>query len=160
MRFGNDGHHGWNRAENCEDCPEERGIMARSTTRRIMKVRQRWTFLVALGLITLGVCIAAAADGGPDYFAVTGVAAGDSLNIREKPSTESKKVGEIPHHGRRIQNLGCIGCPSFAEWQKMTPAELKRARQHYWCKVRYRGIEGWVAGRFLKEDSAPYPPLE
>lgn len=93
----------------------------------------------------------ATADG-PDYYAVTGVAADDVLNMRAKPSPAAAKVGEIPHDGRGIQNLGCQGGPSFAEWQQMSPAEREAAAKKRWCRVRYKGIEGWVAGWFLEED--------
>ena len=96
----------------------------------------------------------ATADG-PDYYAVTGVAADDVLNIRAKPSPKGEKVGEIPHDGRGIRNLGCQGGPTFAEWEKMSEAQRKRARRQRWCRIRYEGVEGWVAGWFLTEDSGP-----
>lgn len=96
----------------------------------------------------------ATADG-PDYFAVTGVAANDVLNIRAKPSPKGEKVGEIPHDGRGIQNLGCQGGPTFAEWEKLSKTERKRAGRQRWCRIRYEGFEGWVAGWFLTEDSGP-----
>ncbi len=110
---------------------------------------------VALGLALLGVCAGAKADGGPDYYAVTGVAADGVLNIRAEPSAGSRKIGEIPHDARGLRNLGCTGGPSFAEWLRMSEAERKRAGRNRWCKVRYRGIVGWVAGRYLMEDSNP-----
>jgi uncharacterized protein YraI len=37
----------------------------------------------------------------------------------------------------------------------MTEAECKRAGRNSWCKVRYQGIAGWVAGRYLMEDNNP-----
>ena len=97
----------------------------------------------------------ATADG-PDYYAVTGVAADDVLNIRAKPSPKGEKVGEIPHVA--IQNLGCQGGPTFAEWEKLSEAERQRARRQRWCRIRYEGVEGWVAGWFLTEGSGP--PVE
>lgn len=98
--------------------------------------------------------VQATADG-PDYFAVTGVAAADVLNIRVEPSARSAKIGEIPHDGRGVQNLGCQGGPTFAEWQRMTPTERERAGRQRWCKIRYGSVEGWGAGRYLTEESAP-----
>lgn len=96
----------------------------------------------------------ATADG-PDYFAVRGVAAGSVLNIRAAPSTSSAKLGTIRHDARRLQNLGCQGGPTYAEWERMSAADRSRARFQRWCKVRYQGIEGWVAGWLLTEDGAP-----
>jgi len=126
-----------------------------SGTRRVLMSRNVWVILVVLGLVLQNLCTVATADGGPDYYAVTGVAANGVLNIRAEPSVESRKVGEIPHDARALQNLGCTGGPSFAEWLKMTEAERKQAGRNRWCKVRYRGIVGWVAGRYLMEDSNP-----
>jgi hypothetical protein len=113
-----------------------------------------------LGLALLDVCAVATADGGPDYYAVTGVAADGVLNIRAEPSAGSRKIGEIPHDARGLQNLGCTGGPSFAEWLKMSEAERKRAGRDRWCRVRYQGIVGWVAGRYLMEDSNAPAVLE
>lgn len=117
--------------------------------------RNAWAIAVVLGLALLGVCAGAAADGGPDCYAVTGVAADSVLNIREEASAGSRKIGEIPHDARGLQNLGCTGVPSFAEWLKMSEAERKRAGRDRWCRVRYGNIAGWVAGRYLMEDSNP-----
>lgn len=97
---------------------------------------------------------------GPDYYAVSGVAGGDVLNIRARPSANAAKIGEIPHDGRGIQNLGCQGGPTFAEWQTMSKSEREQAGRQRWCKIRYRGVDGWVAGRFLTEDSNPSPEPE
>lgn len=117
--------------------------------------RNVWLILVLLGLVLQVVCTIATADGGPDYYAVTGVAANGVLNIRAEPSAKSRKIGEIPHDARGLQNLGCTGGPSFAEWLEMTENERQRAGRNRWCKVRYRGKVGWVAGRYLMEDSNP-----
>jgi hypothetical protein len=125
-----------------------------------MMSRKVWVIVVVFGLVLQYVCTAATADGGPDYYAVTGVAANSVLNIRAEPSAQSRKVGEIPHDARGLQNLGCVGGPTFAEWLKMTEAERKRAARNRWCRVRYRGIVGWVAGRYLKEDINPPTKLE
>ena len=91
---------------------------------------------------------------GPDYYAVTGVATDDVLNIRAGPSAASAKIGQIPPDGRHLRNLGCRGGPSFAQWQRMDEAQRRRAARQRWCKISYQGIEGWVAGRFVKEDGA------
>lgn len=102
-------------------------------------LRNVWVILFVLGLVLQTICTLAAADGGPDYYAVTGVAANGVLSIRAEPSAESRKVGEIPYDARGLQNLGCTGGPNFAEWLKMTVTERKRAGRNRWCKVHYRG---------------------
>ena len=128
--------------------------------RRVVKPGNVWAVLVVLGLALLVVCAGATADGGPDYYAVTDFAADGVLNIRAEPSAGSRKIGEIPHDARGLQNLGCTGVPSFAEWLKMSEAERRRAGRDRWCRVRYQGIVGWVAGRYLMEDGNPPTTLE
>lgn len=128
--------------------------------RRVVKPGNVWAVSVVLGVGLLVVCAIATADGGPDFYAVTGIAADGGLNIRAEPSARSRKIGEIPHDARGLQNLGCTGGPSFAEWLKMSEAERKRAGRDRWCRVRYQGILGWVAGRYLMEDSNPPAVLE
>ena len=103
--------------------------------------------------------VAHATADGPDYYAVTDVAADDVLNLRAGPSEDAKKIGQIAHDARGLQNLGCQGLPSYEEWERMSGKERQASRKHYWCKVRYQGVEGWVAGRFLREDSG-VPALE
>ncbi len=117
---------------------------------------KHWFFvlIVTMGLAVVGSRDAPATADGPDTFAVTGVAVNDVLNIRAEPSAGSARIGAIAPDGRGIRNLGCQGGPTFTEWQAMTEAERERAARNRWCRVRYGGIEGWVAGRFLTEDSA------
>jgi len=113
--------------------------------------------IVLAALITLasgGTPVFAVADG-PDFYAVTGVDAGDTLLLRAGPSPYAERIGQIPHDAHGLQNLGCRGLPTFAEWERMTERQRGESRKDYWCKVRYEGVEGWVAGRFLREDSAP-----
>ncbi|MGA7981594.1 MAG: SH3 domain-containing protein [Chromatiaceae bacterium] len=90
---------------------------------------------------------------GPDFFAVTGVVRGDVLNIREEPDAHASKLGEIPPDGTCVRNLGCKGGLSFQEFTELSPAEQERRLKQNprWCKVEYRGITGWVAGRYLRE---------
>lgn len=73
---------------------------------------------------------------GPDFYVVTGLAAGDSLNVRSQPSTQSTILGRLSA-GARVRNLGC-----------------KQAGQSRWCKVQTTGaveLTGWVSGRYLRE---------
>jgi len=95
---------------------------------------------------------------GPDVFRVTGVAADDVLNIRLEPDPGAPKIGEIPPNGDGIRNLGCQGGLSFAEWQAATPEQRAAAQRARWCRIAYGGVQGWVAGRFLAEGTAPAEP--
>lgn len=111
-----------------------------------------WALAAILACVVPG--MARADADGPDYYAVTGVAADDVLNVRAGPSAASAKIGEIPPDGRHLRNLGCQGAPSFAQWQAMAEADRRQAARQRWCKIRYQGIEGWVAARFVREEGA------
>jgi hypothetical protein len=74
----------------------------------------RQAAIVALLVAASWMPTAHATADGPDFYAVTDVAADDVL---------------------------------------MTGKQREASRKHYWCKVRYQGVDGWVAGRFLREDS-------
>lgn len=75
--------------------------------------------------------------GGPDFWAVTGLSAGDSLNLRAGPSTADRVTGRLAE-GEIIRNLGC----------RMTG-------QQRWCQVDSSAGVGWVSGRYLRESAAP-----
>jgi hypothetical protein len=101
----------------------------------------------------------ATADG-PDYFAVIDVASDAALSLRAEPSVTAEEVGRIAHDARGLRNLGCRGLPSLAEWERMSGAERAQSRDAHWCRVRYRGLEGWLPGRFLVEDAPLLEPSE
>jgi hypothetical protein len=101
----------------------------------------------------LGSVSVVAADGGPDFFAVTGLGPQDVLVLMSSPSAKASELGYIPHHARGLQNMGCQGSPSYSAWAKMTASQREKSRKQAWCKVRWQGAEGWVAARFLREDS-------
>ncbi|MFO1429133.1 MAG: SH3 domain-containing protein [Candidatus Competibacteraceae bacterium] len=103
--------------------------------------------------LTLGAGAVSADADGPDFYQVAGVTVNDTLKIRAKPDPRAAKVGEIPHDGTCIRNLGCQGGLSFQEFTTLSPAEqTKRLKRNpRWCKVEYQGITGWVAGRYLRE---------
>jgi uncharacterized protein YraI len=79
--------------------------------------------------------------GGPDWFAVQNVPAGDRLNIRSGPSTGDTIVGRADN-GMRLRNLGC-----------------RSQGQARWCQVETSdgSIRGWVNARFIGEGSLPQP---
>jgi len=76
--------------------------------------------------------------GGPDYWEVAGVPAGDTLNVRSDPSTSGRVILELDN-GAVLRNMGC----------KITGSTR-------WCQVQLTGDSdavGWVAGRYLREAS-------
>jgi len=109
--------------------------------------------IVAGLAISLGTGTASADADGPDFYRVRNVAANDVLNIRVKPNPRARIVGAIPPDGACIRNLGCQGGLTFQEFTELSPAARKKRERENprWCKVEYRGVTGWVAGRYLGE---------
>jgi len=104
-------------------------------------------------IITLYASIAFPVADGPDYWQVHGVKSDDVLNIRSEANAKSEKVGEIPPDGQCIKNLNCVGGLTFDEFTKLSEAEKEKIKKERprWCYIEYKGIKGWVAGRFLRE---------
>jgi hypothetical protein len=107
--------------------------------------------LVALAAAPALAQTPAAADG-PDFWAVTGVRPDDALNMRVAPSADSKLIARIPFNARGLKSHGCPNHVTFEQWKRMTEAQRDWAARSRWCQVEYKGLKGWVAGRFLKED--------
>lgn len=75
-------------------------------------------------------------DGGPDFYVVRGLSAGDTLNVRTRPSTQGEVIARLAQ-GARVRNLGC-----------------ETSGQTRWCKIQTTGgveVTGWVNGRYLRE---------
>ena len=110
--------------------------------------------LVVACLVTHSGQALAEADG-PDYYRVVNVAENDVLNIRAQPTAQAPKIGEIPAGADCVRNLGCRGGLTLHEFSTLSEAQkAERLRQNpRWCQVEYRGISGWVAGRYLAEGS-------
>jgi hypothetical protein len=107
-----------------------------------------------LALLALGAAAARAADE-PHLWAVTGVAANDVLHMRDVPSADSRSLATIPPNGRGLKHLGCRRSQApFEQWARMSPKRRAEALTE-WCRVEYRGQQGWVAGRYLKKDAGP-----
>jgi len=94
--------------------------------------------------------------GGPDHWAVSGIKQNGTLAIHVKPNARSPLAGSAPYDARGLQNLGCKGTPSLSDWLKLHGAARREAGKNRWCHVRYRGIEGWVRGKYLVEDGGPF----
>ncbi len=75
--------------------------------------------------------------GGPDFWVVSGLKAGDTLNLRSGPSARDAVLGRLPQ-GEIVRNMGC----------RMT-------NQSRWCQIEAEIGTGWVAGRYLRESAAP-----
>lgn len=113
--------------------------------------------LAGLALAALAPAAALAEADGPDAWDVTGVPAGDTLNLRAGPGARQPPLAQIPRDATGLRNLGCSGGPSFAEYMAMGKRERARANATRWCKVEYGGRSGWVAARFLRESADPQP---
>lgn len=111
-------------------------------------------FASILGCAAIFVSAQARADAdGPDYYDVRGVRAGSALRLRAEPDSGAAILARIPSDGVCLQNRGCVGGLTFEEFTSLPEdarREIERTRPR-WCKVRYSGVEGWVAGRFVRE---------
>lgn len=113
----------------------------------------RITFLAAVLLALLAGQALGEADG-PDFYKVRDVSADDTLAIREEPRADAARLGKIPPDGNCIRNLGCQGGLTFQEFTTLAKEQQARRIKENprWCRIEYRGIIGWVAGRYLAED--------
>ena len=76
-----------------------------------------------------------AGGGGEDFLVVSGLAAGDTLNVRSQPSTQGTVIARLSQ-GARVQNLGC-----------------RQSGSSEWCRIQTTGgvvVTGWVNGRYLR----------
>jgi uncharacterized protein YraI len=73
--------------------------------------------------------------GGSDILVVTGLAAGDTLNVRSGPSTQNAIIARLAE-GAKVRNRGC-----------------EQSGQTRWCRVTTIGgveVTGWVNARYLR----------
>jgi hypothetical protein len=102
----------------------------------------RYTLSIALGQKSStsekGPDFADGLTGGPDYWEVAGVAAGDALNMRSKPRPGGAFITRLSN-GAVLRNLGC-----------------KNTHGQRWCRVEGPSAKrGWVNGRYLRESGGP-----
>ncbi|MEX5729173.1 heat shock protein HslJ [Rhodovulum iodosum] len=116
----------------------------------------RLSLIAALLLLALPAW--ANADG-PDFFRVPGQASDQALSMHAGPSGGDRQLGRIPAGTDHLRNLGCIDGMSDAERAVATGAEKRAALLRRWCKIRYRGVDGWVfAGALVEGSPPPAPP--
>jgi len=106
-------------------------------------------FVVVLGCVSAA-SVFATADG-PDYYRIAHVTINNVLNMRASPDTSGGIIGAIPYNADGVVNFGCVGGPSFAEYEAATMAERAAMQKARWCRVGYDRTIGWVAGWFLAE---------
>ena len=110
--------------------------------------------LFFLWVILTGGHTYAGADG-PDYWRVHGVDSDDVLNIRSEAKPTSDIIGEIPPDAQCIRNLRCIGGLTLDEFTTLSEAQKEKIKKERprWCQIKFQGITGWVAGRYLRESA-------
>jgi hypothetical protein len=80
--------------------------------------------------------------GGPDFWEVSGLAAGKNVNLREEASRRAAVIEKLDA-GTILRNKGC-----------------KMEAKERWCRVELPetpGVGGWVRGEFLREASVAAP---
>lgn len=108
-------------------------------------------------ILLAGNGLRAADEEPPAFWAVTGVGSDDVLYMRDVPSADSRSLARIPYDAHGLKHLGCRRNQlSLQQFMKMS-ADERRDAQTLWCRVEYRGQQGWVAGRFLKPDGGTAP---
>ena len=103
------------------------------------------SIMIALALITFP--ISAQATTGPGCLRVVNVAAGDALNVRAKPSAQSRIVISIPANNYGLLALKGECGPKTIPWGQR------------WCPISYSyedGIlHGFVKARFVRDQECP-----
>lgn len=114
-------------------------------------------FLVTVVLVLAATVRVAYSEGGQKFWSVTGVQADDVLHLRDLPSADSKSLAGIPANANGLEHLGCLRRQlPIDDYMNMSEIERKYART-LWCRVRFKSIEGWVAGRYLKDKNGVRP---
>ena len=93
--------------------------------------------------------------GGPNTARVTGVPAGDFLNVRSGAGTNFGVVGQLAN-GDRVRNLGCqsLGNSSWCQIEMMTDM-----RERGWVNARYLDLAGAAGNRPSRPPQASAPGM-
>ena len=103
-----------------------------------MRYTRPWLLL----LLALSTINTQAADN-DTHYAITGVAQGDTLNIRARPDPSSATIGSIPYNAHGIIATG----------------RQQRHRGSLWREVRHDGDIGWVNDHYLRAEPATLFPV-
>lgn len=87
-------------------------------------------------LILALLCLAAPALAQPSYVDVTGVAEGDTLNVRAGPSADSDDIGDLPRTTRNVE-IGAVD------------------ESGKWGRIIWEEGNGWIALRFTRPAEQP-----
>lgn len=103
-------------------------------------------------------------------LAVSGVAANDTLNLRDKPGSEGKLIARIRPTAKGIKASGrsnyrsdacavaCLAVAAGANKTALAVAKSCKAKGLIWYEVTSpRGAKGWASGRFLVSDNVAVP---
>ena len=101
--------------------------------------------LLAL-LATLAAGPPGATADGPDFYRVTGLAAGERLAIRAGPGPGHARIASAPAAADGLVNLGCRGGLSRARWRAADEAERAAAAGRRWCRIGHGAVIGWARG--------------
>lgn len=94
---------------------------------------------------------AGATADGPDFYRVTGLAAGERLALRAGPGADHAGIGTVPAGAEGLVNFGCRGGLSLTEWQAADPDERAAAGERRWCRIGHGAVIGWSCGMALAE---------
>ena len=75
--------------------------------------------LALMLIVALAPSPARAEADGPDFWEVSGVAPGDTLNMRMGPGTEYMVIGTLRHDARALQAITCTPYLTFAIWERI-----------------------------------------
>lgn len=120
-----------------------------------MMIRRALSVAVTAAIVTVPVAWAGTNGHGPGSWHVTGVAAGDGLNVRMGPGTDYPVIDEFAPDARGLELITCVPFYPPRHDKKMSDAQL-RALPPPWCLMRDTNMDrvGWVAQRFITADNA------
>jgi hypothetical protein len=122
----------------------------------LARIQPLFSSILTASFLILFVSTAHAEADGPDFYDVRNVRDGSSLRLRAEPSTSAEVLARIPHDATCLQNRGCVGGLTLEEFSNRSPAEraeIERTRPR-WCRVGFGALDGWVAGRYMRESSS------
>lgn len=110
--------------------------------------------LILIMAVTAGPVMAEIDGHGPDAWRVTGVAADDVLNMRMGPGTNYRVIDRLAPNARGLHQVTCVPLLIQPYANALSDAE-RAALPQRWCLMRSSDLtqSGWVAQRFLAEDS-------